>query len=107
MLALPHSLLEVHWTKGARRRADDDIGCGDGLFVGIEPGELPFLRDIHAILLLGLEAFQTDRKLVFKQVRDGDELQVAVRRQRLTRRTCAASTAADEGELEFITARHV
>ncbi len=101
MFAQSHGFLEVRRAKGARRREDHHIGCGDRVPVGVEACELPVRRNIDLFGPLGLEALQSDRQLIGKKIGDRDELRAVARGEGLIRGSRAAATATDERELQW------
>ena len=102
MLARLNSCLEVQRAKAWRGCQDHQVHAAvQHLFVCVQPDELAFLIHIDLALTPLGHRSQAAIQPIAENLAHGPELHVAVCRERLRCRACAAATTADEADLQF------
>ena len=87
----------------------DAAGChlGNGLLVGVHPEKLPFLRHVDLVAELRGEVLQAAGQAVGKHVGHGDQLDGALRGQRVGGRARATPATTDQRNLDRVVFRRV
>ena len=106
MLARVNRGLDVQRTEAGRGRENHHVHAAiDDLLIRIETDELALLGDVDLARLIlenGFQRLETRINFVAKRLAHRPQHHVAVRGQRLIGRAGAASTAADETDLQLV-----